>query len=477
MALEHIRQDILKRASAEGDHLIITSDDRRDQSRLMRLRIDGVTHSIIEWLYICTYNPDPLTKILLKKACDNDKCINIEHWANILTFEGSCNLAKYNLWKGSIQSGDCRLWTGYITSDGYGRTHFRAKSRYTHVISYIIHNQTEDIPEGQLVRHKCQNRNCIAPEHLELGTAKDNSSDQLRDGTAQIGSKNSRATIDEKIALEIYQLRSTVTIQDRADKFGVSRGIVECIDDGLNWSHVTGHKKPEVKVKVKNLIIDDKTPESVFINAQERVKKNSKIVFDSTKKEFHWIWKLCKNHAGYGQTNLCSTIMGAHMLSWIVFNRKPIPKGYIICHSCAGHPDCVNPSHLYLGTHKTNTQDKIKDGMMSQPGITKDIAEAIMKSKGNGTSAERAELYKVSSAIVHHIDKGRTWKQLREELHIPITDSSKNIKAELAEQIMRSEGNGTIKERADQFKVSHHTIRDIDSGSTWKVLRKNLNIP
>ena len=68
--------------------------------------------------------------------------------------------------------------------------------------------------EGLMVRHKCQNKNCIAPEHLELGTAKENSSDRIRDGTTSIGILHPNATIDENTALEIYKSYNGSLITD-----------------------------------------------------------------------------------------------------------------------------------------------------------------------------------------------------------------------------------------------------------------------
>jgi hypothetical protein len=70
----------------------------------------------------------------------------------------------------------CWLFTGPVHKTGYGRLKFNGHPEYVHRISWIIHNG--QIPDGMVIRHKCHIRACCNPEHLILGTHKENINDR-----------------------------------------------------------------------------------------------------------------------------------------------------------------------------------------------------------------------------------------------------------------------------------------------------------
>ena len=74
----------------------------------------------------------------------------------------------------------CRLWLGEVHDDGYGRISVRNRMRRVHRVAYAA--WVSPLPNGQRVLHRCDQPTCINPDHLYVGTAKDNVDDMVRRG-------------------------------------------------------------------------------------------------------------------------------------------------------------------------------------------------------------------------------------------------------------------------------------------------------
>ena len=78
---------------------------------------------------------------------------------------------------------------------------------------------------------------------------------------------------------------------------------------------------------------------------------------------FFWLWTLSWNHDGYGLTSRFGQVI-AHRLAYQAF-IGPIPPGLCVLHYC-DTPACVNPNHLYVGTHADNVKDKVRKGRQAK---------------------------------------------------------------------------------------------------------------
>lgn len=148
---------------------------------------------------------------------------------------------------GSIEKKNgCWEWQGDIQPNGYAYTtnHETNKKDYVHRVSYKVFNG--EIPEGIYVCHKCDNRKCIAPAHLWLGTAKDNSQDAKNKGRLEHvklmqpkGEKNGSSKLKEVQVKEIKKLISNgEKIAMIARKFNISWSVIDSIKKNKTWRHV-----------------------------------------------------------------------------------------------------------------------------------------------------------------------------------------------------------------------------------------------
>lgn len=77
-----------------------------------------------------------------------------------------------------------------------------------------------------------------------------------------------------------------------------------------------------------------------------------------------WIWTRSKNARGYGYFYANNLAWKAHRFTYACFVGE-IPPGLLVCHRC-DTPSCVNPAHLFLGTHADNVRDMVQKNRVSK---------------------------------------------------------------------------------------------------------------
>lgn len=132
---------------------------------------------------------------------------------------------------------DCWLWSGTLDRDGYGRFGLNNRQPAAHRISWQLHKG--EIPAGLNVCHHCDTPACVNPDHLFLGTQKDNLSDCARKGRTALGEKQGRSKLRVPDVLEIRRM-GAVGIPQRtiASQFNVSQSSVSDIVSRRKWPHV-----------------------------------------------------------------------------------------------------------------------------------------------------------------------------------------------------------------------------------------------
>lgn len=77
-----------------------------------------------------------------------------------------------------------------------------------------------------------------------------------------------------------------------------------------------------------------------------------------------WPWTGATHGNGYGRIRAGRRVRPAHQVAWEIENGKPFPPGAYGCHRC-DNPICVNPAHIWPGTHSENIQDAVRKGRFS----------------------------------------------------------------------------------------------------------------
>lgn len=150
--------------------------------------------------------------------------------------------SKERFWTKVKKGKECWEWTGCFSDTGYGNFYAEGRLHLTHRYSWLLHNGL--IPHGLCVLHKCDNRACVRPDHLFLGTKRDNTQDMLFKGRQRnLGILKGQQHGEAKLTNEdVMRIRSEVAAgrkqKDLAGELGVSISLISLIVRRKAWTHI-----------------------------------------------------------------------------------------------------------------------------------------------------------------------------------------------------------------------------------------------
>lgn len=145
-----------------------------------------------------------------------------------------------------------------------------------------------------------------------------------------------------------------------------------------------------------------------------------------------WEWTACKSNSGYGAFGLNGKAFHAHRVSWLIVNgeigQTAAYHGLCVCHRCDNR-NCVNPSHLFLGTQRDNIRDMVdkkRHGSLTKPenqsrgehhGMAKISAENVMQIRAIYAAGEISQKaiglrFGVTDVLISKIINRKIWKHL-----------------------------------------------------------------
>jgi len=133
------------------------------------------------------------------------------------------------------------------------------------------------------------------------------------------------------------------------------------------------------------------------------------------------LWTRHKNAHGYGQLRFQGKIEAAHRASWILTHGS-IDDETLVLHNCPSgdNPSCVNPEHLWIGSHQDNCRDKYSKGRGNNPygerhhkaRLTDKQVIEIRQLARQYSHQEIANLFHMSRGAISSIIHRKTWKHI-----------------------------------------------------------------
>ncbi len=283
--------------------------------------------------------------------------------------------------------GNCWEWSG-LKKEGYGIYSKISAHRF----SYMMHKDKNI--DNFVVMHICDNRACVNPDHLQIGTIYDNIKDKVSKNRTNKGIKNPyiiHNKFTDDIVNEIKALKDkNININEIILKYNISISHINAIWKGKTRIN-SDDKLSEKELFFKRAVINKQILHESLGECWE-TKRDRQII------SFHNKMKLSHRVAYY-------------------LEYGEIPDGKYIRHKC-DNSKCINPNHLEVGTHQDNMNDRTIRNRTCQgvnhhaSKLTPESVKEIRKLYPEKTITEISKLFGISITTTSRIINNISWKHV-----------------------------------------------------------------
>lgn len=137
--------------------------------------------------------------------------------------------------------GNCWIWLGNVNNNGYGYLTIGDRTQRAHRVVYEL-VLGGPIPKDKQINHRCDNKICVRPTHLQLGTQAENIQEAVDRGLYPSGEAHYRAKLTEQdvVAIRRDYIPGKIGYMTLAQRYSVSQDTIKDVVFGYTWRKTGG---------------------------------------------------------------------------------------------------------------------------------------------------------------------------------------------------------------------------------------------